>query len=314
MKLLKKKQLYIAVALLALAVVLVLFSAVHARYVSTQSIEENQVIAENFYFTTDLFTNSDETHRVIDVYGAADIPFAVMNYMDDKRINSTDIQYTIRWQKSFVNEEVASVKLGEEKLTESLLNYATLTGNAKNANVYTLSLKEGFRDGDKITVTVESTTASRYVKTMVLEFVLHSFKSEIAYYIEDDPVCTKLIVTSNKNIPANSILIDWSDVNTVDAGNILQIDCNNEYLLDGTVLSEKNMPGEELGYLTQCYITKDISTMQSFIIVFYKMPQGGKSFTCIGGTYEEQIGLDASVVEGVDYTYKIEIKKGGTTE
>ncbi len=308
----KKKRIYIAILLLALVTVAAVSTAVYAKYVDNKEYVDNQVKAKNFYFTTDLFDSNEDITRDIHVRGVADIPFSVMNYFDDIRISDSTIDYKITLKSS---EGVSGFALLDETLTKITLDSDNTTEektmSSKAAHKYYLKIDDNtvFKNNDTIAIEIKTTGDSLYSKTMTLNFILHDYEYDILYYYEDKQNYTKLIVTSNVTVSPEDILIDWSSINA--SGNVFQVDTTSSYLLNSTNdgLATCN---ETSDYLEECYVTKEISSMQSFAIIFYKVPSDDTTFYC--QDYKETNPKGVNPTTGESYKYKIEIKLRGAAE
>ncbi len=334
MKNCKTSRIYIAIALLAATVLLTAVSVTWAAYVKQEKYKENQAKMENYYFTADLLGSSDETERTVDIYGSSEIHFSVLNYFDDLRINADDIKYTVKYTADWaVNEGDVLLKYGESTVGEAPTEHSeTLTAaGGKKQHTYKFEIADTaeYEDGDEIVVTVKSekTDKSAYSKTMVLKFKLHKYTEDISYRIEDDFVSTKLVIMSNVEVAAGKLVIDWSAINS--EANILQVDCNNAFLLEKdengalalitNLPSNLNTPAEEGGvaadYLKNCIITQKIDAMQSLEIIFFKVPTDGKPFYCTGNTavnaflkLDSENGFEYFKVEaGADGKYQISL-------
>ncbi len=317
----KKKKIYIAIFLLAVAVAIVVLSIVYAKYISNKKYKENQVKAENFYFTSDLIGDDEGIEKTIDVYGSTAIPFSVHNFLDTKRVNANDIQYEVSYTQSWTdadstpdiemnykNDSNADVTVGAGTTVQRTMSAGSAVEHSYVIHINNVDAYGEGEENDKITVTIRSLRSDEgegYVKTMTLTFVLHKDKYDLMYYVEDGPIYTRLVVMSNVDIPAGQILIDWSLLNQ--SGNVFQVDTTSQYLLeedaDGVHALDKNKPGE---YLSQCHIMQEIRSMESFALFFYKVPKDG--ITCVGGSKQDPKG--AQVIEGEEYKYKIVLEKG----
>ncbi len=316
----KRKKLYIILSLLAVAVLVAVLSVVHAKYIFDKINRENQIKAENFYFTVDLLGhaedislgNTEETTKTIDVFGQSAMSFSVQNYFDELRINSTDVKYTVSMQTDIEGAELSCGGAVADSFTK------TLSGGSKASEAFTLALPNDYEHLAEAEITVKAEKDSSgvgYEKTMTLKFVMHKYAYELLYRIDDegnDSEYVSLVVMSNIDVQKDSIIIDWQTVNST--GNRLQVDSTSSYILTDGVLSGKNDPAIQGGFLKEVVITEDISAMQSFSLVFYKSPKG---FSCTGdesvnpiyvepNSQNSYFGVSRVTVDGkTTYTIKI---------
>lgn len=213
-----------ALLLVAGVVSVCLVGGLVAKYVASVSRSDNQIGANDFYFSIDLLeaqAGEDENQileREVALYGAGQnsLNFSVRNFFDDLRISGKDIPYTITWP-----EAVVTVKQGG-----AVASGGTLTGMGQDQDDYTLSFIDTTQDGEA-TVTVSSTAP--YAKTMTLKVVFHAETYDVLYRVEDAPgnAYANLIVMVGKEDGVNKgqLRFLWDQ-------NLLQIDCTNTHVVE----------------------------------------------------------------------------------
>ena len=258
------------------------------------------VTAEKFYFTVDLLgdTNTVESlQKSFDLYGGAshELPFCVQNFFDEKRINDSQITYTVKIDTA--NSTYAGASLGD------LQSSYTFTAGAKESQKFVLKINTGYQEGDSVSVIVSS--SAPYEKTMTLTFVLHHFTSEVSYRVVDQAGSStaSLIIMTNVDIPKGKLGIAWSGAKTKDdvsqsEKNILQIDTTSMYILDEIdgVFQFKTNQIPTGGYLKAAVVTHSLEPGESILIYFFKLdPQADYSMdvtaaTCSDGIYTVILG------------------------
>lgn len=267
-----------AVPLLCVAagVVLLCFvGGITAKYVATDNRDNNQISANDFYFSIDMLSATDQyagqdentiTERTFDLYGSTQtsMTFKVRNHFDELRINPADITYTVSYTADA--NVPAVLKSGDETVTSG--TFYTLTGGTVDSDTFTISAPDNTVEGGKITVTVASSVP--YVKTMTLTVVLHPQKYDVLYRVEDaagDPYATLIIMAGKAGgVEAGNINVDWSTINAT--ANILQVDTTNKFVNKTGVLTGVNE--NDNSFLKSFVSTDDIGEKGSVAIYFFK--------------------------------------------
>lgn len=265
----KKKILYFSLMILAL--VLVALSPVYAKYIKEQE-SKITVTSDNFYFTVDLLGDTIEPsslQKTFNLYGGdtKTINFKIQNYFDDFRITQLDTKYTVS-----LEVELPGGSSYDENLVElTRTGDDTFTKSVKCVDECTLNIPNGYSNNTKVIVTVSS--VAPYSKVMTVIFNLKTFDSECGFYITDakDSLYAELVITTNVNIPAGKLIIDFSDINAI--SNAIQIDMTNIYLLDNIdgvlkQITNKIPDGQE--YLKKVTNTLNINAGEAITIKFFK--------------------------------------------
>lgn len=296
---LNKRRVLLVIGICVVIALLGVVAGVGAKYVKSFRAVQSQLRANEFFFTVDLLGDTQEyadLQKEIHLFGgdAKSLTFRVQNYFDDLRINAKDIRYSVTL--SCDNKDYT-----DYALTAGTLEEHTLTAGAKDTDAYTLSLPAGyaqFKGNTVVTATVKATDP--YVKEMKLRFVLHGQPEPVIYRMEDRPGGTyaTLIVMASEEIPAGALKLDWSAVNQ--ASNLLQIDTNSKYVLDGTLSLAANDPNG--GFLNQAINTLPMQAEESILIYFFKADPAA-DYSTIGDLVAEKSGGVYSVVikEHADY-------------
>lgn len=229
-----------------------------AKYYSERKMS-SEIISDKFYFTVDLLGNTNDSEdltKTYHLYGGdeKDISFNIQNYFDDLRITENDFSYKVT-----VEDELS--------LATSTILTGSLEGNTKNSTSCSINIKKGYTDNYLVKVIVEST--SSYEKTMTINFILHTFDSNMEVVIKDSSssMMAELVISSNVDIVEKSLIIDYSDINKT--ANNLQVDMTNSYLLDGTSIITNKIPDGKT-FLQTVTVTRSISSGESVSILFFK--------------------------------------------
>lgn len=251
-----------------------------ARYTHIRSSEKAQILASEFYFTTDKIGDSvmntekekneynflDTEEGCWDLYGggAHEIQILVRNYYDDLRVTDYSISYK------------ANVKVIDKEGNEISNNIAqineitgTVNGELKGSDISakaenTLTLKitahadKAYEDGTKVIVTIES--VEPYSKVINLNYTLYSTDNYLSYEIVDAPNSpyAELIIKNGLNTAATPT-IQWPTS--------LEID-NTDYLTfktDGDQLQPMNGIGNR-----KMEVSTPLNVNQSESIYFFK--------------------------------------------
>lgn len=267
-----------AMPMLAVAVGVVLLcfiGGLAAKYVVIDKQNDNQISANDFYFTMDVLTATDQnsgkdentiTERTIPLYGSsqASFSFQVRNYLDDLRINAKDITYTI----SYTADPGVDARLTLGGANVASGTAYTLTAGAKDADEFLLSAPDNAVEGGKITVTVKSSTP--YEKEMKLTVILYPQQYDVLYRVEDaagDPYARLIIMVGKEGgVAAGKINLDWSAANG--SANALQVDSTNTFVnFSGTHsgLTEGAIP-----YVKSAVSTEAVAESGSVAVYFFK--------------------------------------------
>ena len=133
---------------------------------------------------------------------------------------------------------------------------------------------------------------------MTINFVLHTFDSQMEVVINDavDSLFAEVVVSSNIDIPAKSLVIDYSSINKT--SNNLQADMTNSYLLDGTSIVTNKLPVDKT-FLQQITITLSIGAGESVTFLFFKDDIKANYSTAV-------ISITNTIVDG-NMIYKVTI-------
>ena len=254
---------------------LCLVGGIVAKYVEVGSSDENQVSANNFYFTLDLLAATDQyagkdentiTERTINLYGAtqASVRFDVRNFQDDLRYTGKNITYTVSYSAD--SGVPAKMTSGGQEVTSG--STYILAGGAKSHQEFTVSASENKVDGGKIVVKVASSVP--YVKEMTLTIVLHPQQYDVLYRVEDapgDPYATLVIMAGKAGgVAAGKINMDWSAVNAT--ANALQVDSTNTFVNLSGVLPGVGV--DDSSFLKSAVSAKKLDENGSVAIYFFK--------------------------------------------
>ncbi len=317
----KKRKIYIsiAVALVVLATIAVAFSTVYAKYVKNERFRENQIKAENFYFTVDIFENEEEAEKTIHIYGiVSQIPFSVQNYFDSKRVNEEEITYEIKMEGVEVTSGISLHEVDNSEISE---NSYTLNGDAEETHQYYLQMADGaqYSEGDTAVITIKSTNPSSYEKEMKLNFVFHNNSDDLLYRVEDQEGSpyAKLIIMANRTIPDEAIEVNWETINK-DA-NVLMVDTTNPHVLDVTPSEvndsslelKTNDPQPQGGYLSSIKITEELRELESVMIYFFKddMNKDYSTDKDDNGVYKSISALKTVAEGSGEASYKITLEE-----
>ena len=262
----KNKKIYIIFTILLLTVATTFCGYVVAKYIREKQ-SDIVVTSKDFFFTVDLLgdTINDEDLSKSYVLAGGDskeIIFYIQNYFDDYRICDTDVKYKVPMNITSTNSsyDSNSIVLSNQVDVEHLLNK-----NTKDLDKWTLSIPEGYGDNTKIEISIKS--SSPYVKEMKLEFSCMTYDKEYSYEVIDEvnsPIA-KLIVKTNVDIPAKSLIVDFSSINST--SNVLQIDVTNPYIIP--TLNTNKLPDGQT-YYKSIVNTIKISAGEAIEIIFYK--------------------------------------------
>jgi len=267
----KKSKGKVMSLLLVIGIALVcLVGGIAARYIHSEDYRGNQVGAKDFYFGIDVLTTGDsDENRVLErefgLYGSdqTQFHFSVQNFFDSLRVNQEDISYTISCAGAVLKHDSGTVSSGSE---------FTLTAGSQQSHAFWIEMTDP-NDGDTATVTVSS--SSPYRKEMTLRVIAHPQSYPVLYRIEDAPGrnYAKLVVMAGIAVEAQTLDIDWSAVNTPEAGNVLQIDTTNTYIItaDDLDLDGQNTDLSATGsYLSSATNTVKIKENGSIAVYFFK--------------------------------------------
>ena len=262
----KIKKLPIYIALLTFIIISITFAGItFSKYFSDRNLGNQQIEANDFYFTLDILGDSDfhqHTYKSYDLYGDSEksVNFKVQNYYDSLRITKANFNYDVK-------VEVLNDSTYQPVLTSSSTNNKSFVKDVKEAESYTLTLPSGFNNNTSVKVVVSSTLP--YEKKLSITFNLFVHESAVTYKIEDtsgSPFAS-LLIYCNEDINKKDILIDWSSINL--SSNVFQIDMTNSYIVDGNKF-ETNIVDSSIGYLVKAYNTLNIKQGEVIEILFFK--------------------------------------------
>lgn len=258
-----------------------------AKYYSELQ-ESSEIVSDKFYFTVDLLGNTNDygtLTKTYHLYGGDEksISFNIQNYFDSLRVTEDALNYIVT-----VEDEL--------DLASSSITSGTLSGNSLNKQICTINVEKGYTDNYNVKVTIASTKP--YVKEMTINFVLHTFNSQMEVVINDavDSLFAEVVVSSNIDIPAKSLVIDYSSINKT--SNNLQADMTNSYLLDGTSIVTNKLPVDKT-FLQQITITLSIGAGESVAFLFFKDDIKANYSTAV-------ISMTNTIVDG-NIIYKVTI-------
>ncbi len=306
----KKRKIFIISIIIIIFIMSMTSIGIYGRYIKNKQYDKNQTYSDDYYFTIDLLGNTqdlDSLSKDIHLYGGDEqtIKFIVRNYFDNIRINEEKIDYYILLETSIPNV----VLTNGENVISGQTNYS-LSGGSLNSEQYVLSVpKDGYTEGQTIKITVSSNKP--YNKTMILNFILHINVYDLQYYVIDSELSSyaELVIMSNIAIPANSIVIDWFDVNNDGLTNNLQIDCTNINILEPDLTWGINNPKDS--FLSKAIITRNMAAIESISIYFFKSDKN-KNYS----TEKDEIlnYISIGVEKSLDNTYTITLKEKGDSE
>lgn len=270
-----------------------------AKYVVSIPHGDNQIGANNFYFTLDLFDADEEfigqdenriVSRTVEFHGESQtaLTFTVQNFMDELRISGKDIAYTLSWEGNI------SVAQGGNAVANG--SGHTLTGGAQAAHAFTATLTD---TTEEQTATVSIRSSSPYSKDLTLTIRFYPETYDVLYRVEDapgNPYADLIVMVGKENgAAAEAINFDWSA-----ASDGLQMDSTNTYIV-------RDYNGELIFPVPSGYTlpnTKAIGENGSISILFFKtdpsknyaMPDTVAQLSA--GIY--QVVLGAETVQGGD--------------
>ncbi len=198
--------------LIILAVILLLVlttGGLVARY-TTQNKREAQMLAADFYISSDYLKDTDADPIKVSDWGDNHIKFQIYNYHQENLalIASEDITYEIT-----LNDDAWSVEsvTADGNVVEPTDGEYTLSGDGKTPKTHIVTLKYDEREitanesGEKVNVTVRTTAP--YVKELSGEFELIGM-TKPSYKIEDKG--TYHLVTIESNDYFEKISVRWN--------------------------------------------------------------------------------------------------------
>ena len=257
-----------------------------ARYIRNMTSDPGQILAEKFYFTTDLLgdtrmvsANKDlqeaycfgekSTEGIWYLYGNHEhkVHLQVRNYFDDLRIENSEIRFMgevvvqdsegrrISMKKG---SSFPVLKQGEDKFSEGLF----LNTSEKQSMALTLeipsSLAWDYENGSTVTVKIRS--VKPYKKTLIMNFILIRTDAELKYKVIDSAgrLYAELIIISDR-ADTPQPYITWSDSLSIDNTNSLTFICANGNFMQQPGMESRNMQ-----------ISQPLKTGQSETICFFK--------------------------------------------
>ena len=189
----KKKNRYrlSTMALLAAAAVAVSAGGLTARYVHQRSAM-NAIAANEFYFTSDLLTESGETYKL--AQGTTELELEVRNYADDLRWSGTDIEYTYTVTK---DGDSSAAVTGSGKIVKQ-------TTSKSSSKIEISGLSEG-------TYTIVAESTAPFVKSLQGKFEIPKEDSGIEWKVEDSESSPYALLTVKTKEYTGDIKIEWPD-------------------------------------------------------------------------------------------------------
>lgn len=179
-----------------------------AKYITNLG-KQREITSEKFYFSSD-YLKADET-PTYEIYGNS-VTFQVQNFVDDLRINQSDINYSVSSDFGTVSQ-----------------SGGTITGAGKSADSITLSYIFSDETEKEIAVTVTST--STYEKVLTAKFILVK-PDGIAYEIKDEENRNYAELYIYMGNTAKTVNLSWDKAK-------LLIDETNDYVFS-KVTGDKN--------------------------------------------------------------------------
>lgn len=235
----KKRKIIAGVSvLLAVALLLCVILSV-AKYIIKKG-QQSELTSQNFYFSSN-FLKSDEV-PTYEIYGNT-VTFAVRNYIDSFRVNSTDINYTVSADSGALD----------------ILN-GSLEGAASSSANITLSYDFATDELQK-EITVSVTGTGKFTKTLSAKFIFIKYDG-LKYEIKDqaDRDYAELYIYTGNT--ASDVTIAWDKAE-------LLIDETNDYIFGNTTLNA------EINSVT----IRDIPADTTVKIVFFKK-NIAQDYTC----------------------------------
>ena len=257
-----------------------------ARYIRNMAADPGQILAEKFYFTTDLLgdtrmvsANKDlqeaycfgekSTEGIWYLYGNHEhkIHLQVQNYFDDLRVENSEIRFVgevvVQDAKgSSISMKKGSsfpvLKQGEDKFSEGLF----LNTSEKQSMALTLeipsSLAWNYENGSTVTVKIRS--VKPYKKNLIMSFILNRTDAELKYKVIDRAgrPYAELILMSDS---ADTLqpYINWVDGLLIDNTNSLTFICTKGNFMQQPGMESRNMQ-----------ISQPLKAGQSETIYFFK--------------------------------------------
>lgn len=238
----KKRKLIAGVSILLGLIIVLCVVLMLAKY-KIHLGEQGEITSQNFYFSSN-FLKSDEVPPVYEIYGNT-VTFEVRNYIDSKRINPTDIEYTVLPDGGTVD-----------------ISRGSLTGAASSSATITLSYDFAANELQK-EIPVSVTGTGDFSQTLKATFILIKTDS-LRYEIKDRSnraYAELYIYTGNTE---SNVTIKWDNA-------MLVIDETNDYVF-GKVQNQTS-PGKS------SVAINPIPAHTTVKIVFFKQDTA-QAYTC----------------------------------
>lgn len=214
----RKRTVMTVISLLLVVTLLAFVVPTIAKY-KTNKGQQRELTSPNFYFSSN-FLKSDEVPTEVptyEIYGNT-VTFQVRNYIDDFRVNATDIKYTVK------TDPADGVTVSKEN--------GSLNGAVRSSENITLSYSFPENEDQKeITVSVKGT--GDFTQTLSAKFIFIKYDG-LKYEIKDQAGINyaELYIYTGKT--ASDVRISWDKTK-------LLIDETNDYIFGNATLSaEKN--------------------------------------------------------------------------
>ena len=266
---------------LILASVVLLLAAVGggiAKYIWDTISDYAAVTSAPFYFTVDVFGDSEMTKKPDSSYSYEDptgawslygggehsIPIRVRNYYDELRVTQNEITYSVSLKDP--GKTGATITAGSKDATTGTLSL----GKTDDGKLYdaaeqqlTLTIPDDYEDGSVITVTIESERP--YVKTMTLSFTVYTVSRGLTYKVidSDGSPFAELVIMNGTEEDVTPV-ITWNATK-------LFIDDTNELTFTATAAGDSHTFTKQFGIETgEMEVSKAIASHQSVSIYFFK--------------------------------------------
>lgn len=165
------------------------FGGLYAKYVS-QTSEKKELIAENFYFTSDLLKKDGKDYTL--AANTKELTFGLRNYQDELRSSNSDIEYQYT-----VKKEGTEVKSGKGTISKK-----TDSGNENKITIDDLSVG---------TYTIVATAQSPFHETLKATFTIPEESNELSYKISDSKQSAYVLLQISTDAYEGNIKIQWPD-------------------------------------------------------------------------------------------------------
>lgn len=274
-----KKRIFYYIYAFVFMMSIVLTSGAIAKYVNQESYINNQVTQEDFFFTTDLMHNeygdlNDTSTNVLEipvygnVVGTERLVFSVINYYDELRINTQEIDYeiTVSDDNDSVSYSLYHNEVGNTNVYSGTqqLGIDSTAANPPVIETHKYKLSASGEISEDTTVTVTIKALSPFKKELKIIYHLYPDLTGVYYKIEDaigNLYAEVKVMNANPN-PINqdeeSIIINIADVSY----GMLLVDETNPNI-------KFNIETGDI-YPRSIIVTKVIAYDGSYSLIFFK--------------------------------------------